>query len=244
VRAVRNITWEPVGFLSLTYGSYWPGDGREVKRALRAWRAYMVRRFGDRRAVWVLEFQGRGAPHLHVWLPYFVPVTAWADVRAAWHRCAYPNPRIRPPDHLQQGVRFDGWVARSPAALIAYVAKYGAKGEQKRIPFGMREVGRMWGISGTAKPDVYEQVQEVTVRAIRRHQERVRRSWGGSRRRRVTGGAAGFWAYGGAPVARALLHRGHGAAPEGRRGDVPAGGSRVRVPAGARPAAAGSRGPP
>jgi hypothetical protein len=55
------------GMLVLTYPEEWPLDGKETKRHLDNFFRDMRRKFGDAFAwFWFMEFQLRGAPHIHV----------------------------------------------------------------------------------------------------------------------------------------------------------------------------------
>ena len=56
----------------LTYHETWPQDGKEVKAKLNHFITCYKRAFGaDSKYLWVLEFQRRGAPHIH-----FFPISS------------------------------------------------------------------------------------------------------------------------------------------------------------------------
>jgi hypothetical protein len=211
VAMLRNLPFEPVALVTLTYGSLWPGSAREVERQREAFAAWLRRR--GIRAAWKLEFQRRGAPHITLWTDRAVPMVA---AKAAWHGIAYPDPRRRPAAHADQGVQVTAWVGgRESAAIYAagYAKKSGPKAYQDVVPFSFGDVygfgkstGRVWGRIGFKTPeDVYERVQPVTVRTIRRAYEAERRSWRSRRRRWRDTGRVGFRALNCAGVARALL---------------------------------------
>jgi hypothetical protein len=124
-------------FGTLTYPHTFPKDGAEVKRH---WRAFIerLRRIGWLKTgsiFWWLEFQQRGAPHLHYlateWIGKEWVSEAWAEITGGDSRACSRVEAIRHPDRMGQ-----------------YVTKYMMKSEQKEIPEGFRHVGRMWGISG------------------------------------------------------------------------------------------------
>lgn len=139
--------------LTLTLPGEWATvcpDGRRFKRHVRVLRkrlgryfeAHSVREWG---ALWFLEFQERGAPHLHacfwgveavaleamrVWI-----AAAWADV------VGHPDP-VERAKHEAAGTKWE----RSRTGHFGYASKYASKMQQKRVPDGFRDVGRFWGI--------------------------------------------------------------------------------------------------
>jgi hypothetical protein len=78
---IRNSedTW--ISFLTLTYPSEYPCNGRKTKVHLNAFLQFL-RRKGVKFA-WVLEFQSRGAPHYHVIVSDFIPKE---DIAERWYR--------------------------------------------------------------------------------------------------------------------------------------------------------------
>lgn len=67
----RNTADIWTGFLTLTYPSRWPNNGKQVKAHLNTFCQWLRRQHVA--YVWILEFQERGAPHFHFlvsgWLP-------------------------------------------------------------------------------------------------------------------------------------------------------------------------------
>lgn len=123
--------------VTLTYPEVFPKDGREVKRH---WRAFIerVRRTGwldYGSLVWFLEFQRRGAPHIH-----FL-ATSWiskALVASAWSSVTGGNPLSCSRTEALRDAERAG----------AYARKYASKSEQKDVPPEFVNVGRMWGCVG------------------------------------------------------------------------------------------------
>lgn len=75
----RNVDQRLPTFLHLTYGRRAPTSGREVKRHWERMRHWLTRRgIGG---LWFLEFQERGAPHIHALLTGRVE---WDQAHAAW----------------------------------------------------------------------------------------------------------------------------------------------------------------
>ena len=152
--------------VTLTY----PGDwltvvptGADLKRHLKALRKRYARAWGEEWAcVWKLEFQRRGAPHVHmlctpphgrarttgetfaVWLS-----AAWADV------VDHPDPEQRR-RHERAGTALDyaeGLRATDPRRVAAYFTKHGlmeSKEYQHHVPHEWSEPGtgpgRFWGV--------------------------------------------------------------------------------------------------
>ncbi len=55
------------GMLTCTYPEVWPLDGRQIKRHLDNYLRSLRRHFGDSfEYFWFMEFQKRGAPHIHL----------------------------------------------------------------------------------------------------------------------------------------------------------------------------------
>jgi hypothetical protein len=137
---IDNFMADFVAFVTLTYPACAPKSGLVVKAHFRA----LVER--GRRAglmknqswVWWLEFQERGAPHIHFlstgWIGKQWIAQSWADVTGGDARVA---------------TRIEG--LRTPAAAGAYAAKYASKQVQKVVPEEFIDVGRFWGVVGEAR---------------------------------------------------------------------------------------------
>ena len=154
-------------FGCLTYPAVFPTDGREVKQHLHA----MIDRWRRRgiSGAWCLEFQERGAPHIH-----FVLTKAMAgpDLRAMWFRIVGSGDY----QHFKHGA----WiaVAREPDAVARYLANDWSKRAQKTVPEGFLDVGRFWGHWGlTETPERIERQAAVDIaRFARRAAIAARRS--------------------------------------------------------------------
>ena len=113
-------------------------DGKAVKEHFRKLRQlYTYRGFYG---FWFLEFQKRGAPHMHICLSG-VPQDQ-ERIKKTWYKmvgstCEY---------HEEMGVDFQ--VLREKHAAGAYAAKYSTKDEQKTVPERYEKVGRFWGVFG------------------------------------------------------------------------------------------------
>ena len=126
--------------------------GRIFKQHLEALRKRLDRklqRLGVHHwaALWFLEFQERGAPHVH--LIVFDCVIdgkkraalrswsgrAWADI------CGNPSPHERG-KHQRAGTQ----IAKMKKKHFGYAMKYASKMQQKAVPEGFHGVGRFWGV--------------------------------------------------------------------------------------------------
>lgn len=123
-------------FVTLTYPAEWPGP-EGYKRDKAAFFARLERRFPEASFIWKLEFQKRGAPHLHLLVfgvPYmplrcFVPV-AWFEVVGS-----------RDVKHLKAGTQVE--VPRLSKAIKHYVGKYVWKSGDSVE--SAERYGRFWG---------------------------------------------------------------------------------------------------
>jgi hypothetical protein len=133
--------------LTLTYPRQFPNDGKDVKRNLNAFFAALRRRVPGVSVLWFLEFQRRGAPHIHILIRgvrVYQAMQQWCS--ATWYRiCDTGDAR-----HLAAGTRLER--IRKPNGARNYAVKYAHKMVQKRVPENYRNVGRFWGHSRDVKP--------------------------------------------------------------------------------------------
>jgi hypothetical protein len=180
--------------VTLTYPGDWEcvaPDGASVKRHMMLWRKRFQREWGEpARYIWKLEFQRRGAPHIHLWMA--PPHTegrsgrmfrdwlsqVWADI------VAHPDPEQRA-RHLLAGAAVDilnGLRACDPKRLAIYFTKHsspnslGDKEYQHIVPDAWRKPGhgpgRFWGVHGlqraTAVVEIAQHAYLTARRIIRR----------------------------------------------------------------------------
>lgn len=176
--------------VTLTYPGDWElvaPDGASVKRHMVLWRKRFQREWGEpARYIWKLEFQRRGAPHIHLWMapPQSVGRTGrtfwnwlseeWADI------VAHPDPEQRA-RHVLAGTAVDilnGLRACDPKRLAIYFTKHsspnrlGDKEYQHMVPEPWRRPGhgpgRFWGVHGLERATaVVELAQDAYVTARR-----------------------------------------------------------------------------
>jgi len=138
--------------ITLTYPGDFPSDGRKVKSDLNKFLQWVTKDQGRCSVLWFLEFQQRGAPHVHCLYSFGIPRNADERrglrfrVSAAWYRIVGSGD-VR---HLQAGTRTERIRKRDGARH--YAVKYAAKMHQKEVPASYRNVGRFWGCSRDVPP--------------------------------------------------------------------------------------------
>ena len=142
--------------ITLTYPAAFSQDGEQVKIHFHAFLTFCRRDFGNPNYLWFLEFQKRGAPHIHLLLDYPLPRTSVLvsavrfRVSAAWYRIV----GSRDEKHLAAGTRVER--LRSAQGGARYAVKYAFKMRQKVVPLLYQNVGRFWGCSRAVIPQAEE----------------------------------------------------------------------------------------
>lgn len=159
--------YEPDVMITLTSPANWRdvyvaegvSGGRLLKGHLEAFRK-RLERFLKRHgvaswsALWFLEFQRRGAPHVHLMLfgcklpePVRRALRNWCG--GAWSSVVGNPDRVELAKHCRTGTQ----VARMKCKHFGYAVKYATKTEQKEVPHYFRDVGRFWGCWNYSSPD-------------------------------------------------------------------------------------------
>lgn len=154
--------------VTLTYPKEWSNDGKNVKKHLHEFLKWCRRRFASPSYLWFLEFQKRGAPHIHLLLDCPMPqdkaqrLDVYACVSVRWYAIVGSNDE----KHLLAGTRVER--IRKPDGAARYCLKYAYKTKQKCVPDAYRNVGRFWGCSrGVTPKDVRVwPMDEGSVRAV------------------------------------------------------------------------------
>jgi hypothetical protein len=123
-------------FITLTYPKAFPCDGKETKKHLNAFLQFLQRR--GIKCIWVLEFQRRGAPHIHIIASDCIPK---AELAERWYSIVGSGDER----HLRAGTQID--FIKTKEQIYGYLSNYVKKLEQKRPPEGFENVGRFWGAS-------------------------------------------------------------------------------------------------
>jgi hypothetical protein len=191
--------------VTLTYPGDWEvvaPNGASVKRHMVLWRTRFQREYGEpARYIWKLEFQRRGAPHIHLWMaPPMSPGRSgrsfaqwlsdvWAEV------VDHPDPEQKAL-HRLAGTAIDvrnGLKACDPKRLAIYFTKHsspnmdGGKEYQHIVPELWRQPGRgpgrFWGVYGLKEAIAVVEVAQdayLTARRIVRRWSRSQAVYGDS----------------------------------------------------------------
>ncbi len=191
--------------VTLTYPGDWEivaPDGASVKRHMVLWRKRFQREYGEpARYIWKLEFQRRGAPHIHLWMA--PPISPGRSGRGfaqwlseTWAQVVDHPDAEQKARHRLAGTAIDvrnGLKACDPKRLAIYFTKHsspnlhGDKEYQHIVPDLWRHPGRgpgrFWGVYGLKKAlAVVEVAQDayLTARRIVRRWSRSQAVYGDS----------------------------------------------------------------
>jgi hypothetical protein len=141
-----NTEVEFLSLLTLTYPAQYPSDGRLVKNHLNRVLGYLRRRHYEFDYLWFLEFQKRGAPHIHLLLSTWTDTIEQLWISSTWYKIVASGDKR----HLAAGTNHEN--VRKTDGGKRYVVKYAMKMRQKIVPKAYRNVGRFWGHSQFVKP--------------------------------------------------------------------------------------------
>lgn len=191
--------------VTLTYPGHWEvvaPDGASVKRHMVLWRKRFQREYGEpARYIWKLEFQRRGAPHIHLWMA--PPISPGRSGRGfaqwlseTWAQVVDHPDAEQKARHLVAGTAVDvrnGLKACDPKRLAIYFTKHsspnmhGDKEYQHIVPDLWRQPGRgpgrFWGVYGLKKAITVVEVAQgayLTARRIVRRWSRNQAVYGDS----------------------------------------------------------------
>lgn len=173
---VSNTEKKFTSMLTLTYGMQFPVSGREVQRHRNSILTNLRNWYKPLSYLWVLEFQKRGAPHLHVILDKPDRLTENDRERLAerWARIISPinamYSRLRDRKIFRtrsaiKSVHMDKrtWEkVRKKRGAERYMTKYALKAKQKNVPSEYGDVGRFWGTSRGLVKKVPNQTIDVS----------------------------------------------------------------------------------
>jgi len=160
--------------ISLTYHNKYPLDGQEVKKHLNTFLTSLRRKYPGINYLWVLEFQLRGAPHIHLFTDQKKKNKIFQRfVAQTWKRIVDPENQKLLKVHLHPK-NFISWKMKDGKYLVK---EYLAKSEQKHVPKEFQNVGRFWGNSKGMRPvpsvlDPSEIPEYILTYAIRNSSKR------------------------------------------------------------------------
>lgn len=141
--------------ITLTYPDEWPCDGKIIKAHLNKF-LNSLRRKGIE-YLWFLEFQNRGAPHLHLLIDQFIEHDY---VAKRWFKIVDSKQE----KHLKAGTRVEK--LRTIDGGARYATKYAYKLKQKIVPEKFQNVGRFWGHSKSVEPVAVAVHVDATVAEV------------------------------------------------------------------------------
>lgn len=188
-----------LGLVTLTMPGDWERlapDPKALARMLAAFRRRWQRAIGAPYALWKLEFQARGAPHVHMLMA--CPPTVAGESFTGWlSRTWFEVVGSGDKRHLHAGTGVD-WdeptTMTSPQAVAIYFTRHAAAGQSKGyqhvLPDAWADAGRfrwwgMWHLAPQIATAAVDHDTAVFVRRLLRHQYRV---WHGRRRRILASG--------------------------------------------------------
>ncbi|WP_202910282.1 rolling circle replication-associated protein [Mycobacteroides abscessus] len=184
--------------VTLTYPGDWETvapDGASVKRHMVLWRKRFQREYGEpARYIWKLEFQRRGAPHIHLWMA--PPISPGRSGRGfaqwlseTWAQVVDHPDAEQKARHRLAGTAIDvrnGLKACDPKRLAIYFTKHsspnmhGDKEYQHIVPELWQQPGhgpgRFWGVYGLKKAVATVEIAQDVYLSARRIVRRWSRS--------------------------------------------------------------------
>ncbi|MCK4793470.1 MAG: hypothetical protein KAV87_57610 [Desulfobacteraceae bacterium] len=168
--------------MTLTYGVNYPLSGKKVKANLSRFLITAKRKKIVKSYLWFMEFQKRGAPHIHILntvkaeteAQRIVFAETWTAIISNKYRVRYSNLRTRK-ELWERGAIFRKhcnyrqWEnAKKPDGIRRYAMKYAMKPEQKVVPEAFEDVGRFWGVDQETRASMPKGVTvEIKEREIR-----------------------------------------------------------------------------
>jgi hypothetical protein len=142
-----------VTFTTLTYPAEYPTDGRVVKEHLDTFLQWQRKDQACPAYLWFLEFQRRGAPHIHILTnkPVHYTRKLYAQLRFRVASNWYTIVGSEDYRHRVAGTSVER--VRKRDGGIRYALKYAFKMRQKKPPPEMLKVGRFWGCSRDVMPE-------------------------------------------------------------------------------------------
>jgi len=171
---IRNTQHQFKQFITLTYPSEYPRDGKIVKAHLNKFLTGIRQKFKDVHYVWVFEAQTRGAPHFHILLNIELPTELKSDQHGSFYfsevwskRWSKITGHKNNEKHIRHGLRIDPISDNNTNRLASYMAKYYTKNEQKVFKHDFFGCGRFWGASRELTVPISQGVYKAQDMVIR-----------------------------------------------------------------------------
>ncbi len=151
--------------ITLTWPREFPADGMVV-REKRLKMLRKLKKYGVEEYTWALEFQERGAPHIHILVDKYVDLK-WLS--RTWYEIVGSGD----PRHLKAGTRVEK--IRDITQTRIYMCSYAKKKEQKELPAGYTNCGRFWDSNRSVKPYEVETCEYNDAREMKRENRNITR---------------------------------------------------------------------
>lgn len=202
--ALNALPWHELGprlaMVTLTYPRAFPMDGLEVRRHRKLWFQRWARKWGaPARGMWALEFQRRGAPHIHTYVglpdaavlvedddPRY-PRVVWPWALETWASIVNSGEKM----HARRGVDVRmtsyGSGVENARRVGEYFWRESGKLIQKDVPAGYTHTGRFWNYFGMEKREVSAPISRAEFVAMRRPMRTMRDKLNGTPAERGVG---------------------------------------------------------
>lgn len=177
----RETTVKMRSLLTLTYGDPYPNSGAYVKMHLNYFLTSLRKNYPAVEYLWFLEFQKRGAPHIHLCLNFepsdldrHAAAFVWAEgVSRRWEPMSLlggETPKRLFDNMFKVHTHQSQWAnVKKVDGVARYVTKYASKPEQKLVPLEFQDVGRFWGASKGLKPKPIVSNVDMTESELREY---------------------------------------------------------------------------
>jgi len=180
--------------MTCSYGKQFPLDGKQVKKHLNRFLTW-YRRYVGGEYIWWLEFQERGAPHIHIasqkdvvhWYDRDEFADQWAKAQGLTYGLYYSDITTKKERNLYDDVtavhshKKQWQVAIKEDGPKRYILKYALKMRQKIVPEIYRNVGRFWGCSRGVKMSIPDpekrEISEAELRDILAECDHMAQDW-------------------------------------------------------------------
>ncbi len=188
-----SVTYKSI--MTLTYGVNFPLSGKKVKSDLNRFLIVSKRKALVGSYLWFLEFQKRGAPHVHILNTVRLENEGqtirfseiWTDIACSVYRVRYSSLKTRK-EMWERGAVFRKhchprqWENEvKENGIRRYAMKYAMKPEQKKVPEAFRDVGRFWGVDQKTRETMPKgrsvELREEDLRAVLKINEHRCADW-------------------------------------------------------------------
>ena len=151
--------------ITLTYPSEFPMDGKILRKHRRKMMD-KLKYYGVKEYTTCLEFQSRGAPHIHILLDKWI---GKEKLKRAWSKIVCSGD----PLHEIHGAAI--YKITDMTKTKVYMSSYAKKKDQKKVPPGYENVGKWWTSNRSIKPHEIEKTEYKTEKQLMRENRNLTR---------------------------------------------------------------------